>query len=180
MQCKMAFWLYGKVDALHLDNSTSKAYFCNQGGMLSTFLSRLACHILNQANELGITIISACIPTHLNMEADYPSQERLVPCLHNWGSISTLESTGGGFVHIFTYQSMSAILHLGQSIAFFSLGFECFQTSFKVLDVLIISLSCVNSSHFVHISGMTCHRSIQASNLHFTLLDGDFLASHCS
>ena len=29
--CRMAFHLSGKVVALHLDNSTAKAYLCNQG-----------------------------------------------------------------------------------------------------------------------------------------------------
>ena len=40
---RMAFCLSGKVVALHLDNSTAKAYLCNQGGTVSPFLSRLAC-----------------------------------------------------------------------------------------------------------------------------------------
>ena len=39
---RMAFCLSGKVVALHLDNSTAKAYLCNQGGIVSPFLSRLA------------------------------------------------------------------------------------------------------------------------------------------
>ena len=43
--CRMAFHLSGKVVALHLDNSTAKAYLCNQGGTVSPFLSRLACRI---------------------------------------------------------------------------------------------------------------------------------------
>ena len=32
---RMAFHLSGKVVALHLDNSTAKAYLCNQGGTVS-------------------------------------------------------------------------------------------------------------------------------------------------
>ena len=35
--CGMAFHLYGKVDALHLDNSTTKANLCNQGGTVYLF-----------------------------------------------------------------------------------------------------------------------------------------------
>ena len=38
---RMAFCLCGKVVALHLDNSTTKAYLCNQEGTVSPFLSRL-------------------------------------------------------------------------------------------------------------------------------------------
>ena len=43
MLCRMAFHLSGKVVALYLDNSTEKAYLCNQDGTISPFLSRLAC-----------------------------------------------------------------------------------------------------------------------------------------
>ena len=45
MLCRMAFHLSSKVVALHLDNSTAKAYLCNQGGTVSPFLSRLACQM---------------------------------------------------------------------------------------------------------------------------------------
>ena len=36
---RMAFHLSGKVVALHLDNSTAKAYLCSHGGTVSPFLS---------------------------------------------------------------------------------------------------------------------------------------------
>ena len=55
---RMAFHLSGKVVALHLDNSTAKAYLCNQGGTVSPFLSRLACQILH----LGVRELS---PKHI-------------------------------------------------------------------------------------------------------------------
>ena len=74
----MAFWLSGKVVALHLNNSTAKAYICNQGSTASTFLSRLACHIINLAKKHGIILLPPYIPIHLNMEADFLSQERFV------------------------------------------------------------------------------------------------------
>ena len=44
---RIAFCLSDKVVALHLDNSTVKAYLCNQDGTVSPFLSRLACQILS-------------------------------------------------------------------------------------------------------------------------------------
>ena len=69
MLCRMAFHLSGKVVVLHLDNSTAKAYLCNQGGTVSPFLSRLACWILSLTDKHGITLIPAYIPTHLNVEA---------------------------------------------------------------------------------------------------------------
>ena len=74
----------GKVIALHLDNGIVKACICNQGGTVSLSLSRLACGILNLANENCITlhVITAYIPTHLSMEASYLLQGRLVPECH--------------------------------------------------------------------------------------------------
>ena len=71
MLCRMAFCLSGKVVVLHLDNSTAKAYLCNQGGTVSPFLSRLACWILSLTDKHSITLLPADIPTHFNVEADY-------------------------------------------------------------------------------------------------------------
>ena len=81
---------------MHLDNSTTKVYLCNQGGTVSPSSSRLACWILNLTNKHGITLIPAYIPTHLNVEADYLSQDwmllewHLLPkvaqvAFHLWG-----------------------------------------------------------------------------------------------
>ena len=78
MLCRMAFCLFGKVVALHLDNSTAKAYLCNQGGTVSPFLSRLACQIQSLTDKHGITLLPAYIPTHLNVEADFLSQDWLL------------------------------------------------------------------------------------------------------
>ena len=79
---RMAFHLSGKVVALHLDNSTAKAYLCNHCGTVSPFLSRLACQILSLTNKHGITLIPAYIPTHLNVEVDYLSWDQLLPQWH--------------------------------------------------------------------------------------------------
>ena len=70
---RMVFHLMGKVVALHLDNSTAKAYLCNQGGTVSPILCRLACQILSLTNKHGIALILEYIPTHLGVEADYLS-----------------------------------------------------------------------------------------------------------
>ena len=75
----MALHLSGKVVALHLDNSTAKAYLFKQGGTVSPFLSRLACQILSLTSKCGITLIPAYIPTHLNVEADYLSWDQMLP-----------------------------------------------------------------------------------------------------
>ena len=49
-----------------MDNNTAKAFLSSQGGTVSIFLSRLACHVLNLAD----TLIPAYIPTYLSVEAD--------------------------------------------------------------------------------------------------------------
>ena len=82
MLCRMAFHLSGKVVALHLDNSTAKVYFCNQGGTGPSFLPRLAFWILSLTNKHGITLIPAYIPTHLYVKANYLSQDWMLPEWH--------------------------------------------------------------------------------------------------
>ena len=79
---RMAFCLSGKVVALHLDNSTAKAYLCNEGGTVSPFLSRLACQILSLTDKHVIALLPAYIPIPLNVEADYLSQDWLLPEWH--------------------------------------------------------------------------------------------------
>ena len=83
MLYRMAFHLSSEVVALHLDNSTAKAYMCNQGGTVSPFISKLACQILSLTDKHGITLIQAYILTHLNVEADYLSQDQLLPEWHH-------------------------------------------------------------------------------------------------
>ena len=68
--------------ALHLDNSTAQTYLCNQGGTASPFLSRLVCWILSLTDKHGITLIPACTPIYLNVEADYLSWGWLLPEWH--------------------------------------------------------------------------------------------------
>ena len=79
---RIAFHLSGKVVVLHLNNNTAKAYLCDQGGIVSPFLSRLACWIFCLTNKHGITFIPAYIPIHLNVEADYLSQCQMLPEWH--------------------------------------------------------------------------------------------------
>ena len=70
----MDFCSFGKVVTLHLYSSSKN--LCNQGGRVS--LSRPACHILNFADKPGITPIPLHMLMHLNVEANYLSQGRLV------------------------------------------------------------------------------------------------------
>ena len=62
------FCLSGKAVVLYPDNSTAKAYLCNQNGIVVLSYSRLACHILTLAFKQGISLIPVYIPTHLNTE----------------------------------------------------------------------------------------------------------------
>ena len=110
---RMASCLSSKVVALHLDNSTAKAYLCNQGGTVSPFLSRLACWILSLTDKHGITLLPAYIPTHLNVEADFLSQDQLLPEWHSGGagSFSPLGPSRGGPPVIFSFYSMPTLFH---------------------------------------------------------------------
>ena len=79
MLCRMAVHLSEKVVVLYLDNSIAKTYINRQGGTISLSLFRLPCHSLNVANKHGITLIAACITTHLSVETDNLSWMRFLP-----------------------------------------------------------------------------------------------------
>ena len=150
--CRMAFHLSGKVVALHLGNITAKAYLCNQGGTLSPFLSRLACLMSSLTNTHGITPIPAYIPTHLNVEANYLSQDWMLPEWHLLPQVAHASSLGpsrGGPAGIFSFHSMPALLQLGISTTSGGLGVECPQPSLDVSGKLHVSSSCICSSRSV-------------------------------
>ena len=93
---RMAFHLSGNLVVLPLDNRTAKAYLCNQGGTVSPFLSRHACQIWSETDKHSITLISAYIHTHLNMEAICMSGGQLLP---EW--------------HLFLWMAQAAFCHRG-------------------------------------------------------------------
>ena len=76
-----------------------------------------------------------------------------------------------------SYQSMSALLHFGNSVTPQRLEVECFHPSVAVLGELCIPFC---SNNFVHVSGRTWYRSVETFDSHYTMLDGGSLASHCS
>ena len=146
----MTFCLSGKVVALHLDNSTAKAYLCNQGGTVSPFLSRLACWILHLTDKHGITLIPAYIPAHINVEANYLSWESDASGMasspsDSSSSFSPLGPSRGGSAGIFSFHSMPVSLHLGIPTTSGDLGVEFLQPSLKVSGKLHVSSSCINS-----------------------------------
>ena len=185
MLYRVTFCLSDKVVALHLDNSTDKAYLCNQGSTLSPFLSRLACWILSLTDKYGITLIPAYIPTHLNVEVDYLSQDwmllewHLLPqvahaAFHLWGlpEVDLLASSHSTQCqHYYTLESPPP---LG------GLSVECLQPSMGISSRLCVSSFSISSSSSVQVSGITCQRSTQTIDSGGTMLDGGSLAPHSS
>ena len=49
---------------------------------MSPFLSRLTCWILSLTDKHGITLLPTYIPTHVNVEADFLSWDRMLPEWH--------------------------------------------------------------------------------------------------
>ena len=185
MLCRMAFHLSGKVVALHLDNSTAKAYLCNQGGTVSPFLSRLACWILSLSNKHGITLIPAYIPTHFNVE---PIICPGIGCFQSGiFSLRWLKQlfTFGAFQR-WTYWDL--LIPLNASIItpwnchylWGHLWVECLQPSLDISGKLYIFSSCISSSSSVQVPGRTCQRSTEMFDSGGTMLDGGSLAPHIS
>ena len=168
-----------------MDNSSAKAYLCNQGGTAFCFLSRLACHILNLADKHGIPLIPTYIPTHLNVEADYLSGGSVgswvAPAsLNSSGSISPLGWTSGGSIVILMYQSMSVLLFLGKSTSSGYLGVECFQQPLDKSGKLWVSSFYFSAPGAAIVPGTVCHRSFPTSYSSGTLLDWGSWVSHRS
>ena len=155
MLCRMAFCLSGKVVALHLDNSTAKAYLSNQGGTVSPFLSRLACWILSLIRVAPSTSSGS-------------------------GSFLPLGPSRGGPPGIFSFYSMPALFHFGNSTASGGLGVECLQPSLEISGKLHVSSSSSGPSCSGQVSSRTCQRSTQTFISGGSMLDGGSLASHSS
>ena len=151
MLCRMAFHSTGKMVALDLDNSTAKAYLYNQGGTKSQFLSMLACWILSLTDKHSIALISAYIPIHLNVEADYLSLGQLPlewhllsqmaqVALHLWGlpEVDLLASSHTNQCqHYYTLETLLPLGALGLN------AFNCpwtFQVSYEFLPPALVPL----------------------------------------
>ena len=182
---RMVFHLSGKVVALHLDNSTAKAYLCNQGSTMSPFLSRLACWILSLTNKHGIILIPAYIPTHLKVEEDYLSWDQSLPewhllpqvahaafCLWGLPKVDLLASSCS--TQCQHYVTLETPLPLG------GLGIECLQASLNFSGKLCVSFSSSSPSCSVQVSGRTCQWSTQTFDSGGAMFNGGSLASHSS
>ena len=185
MLCRMAFCLSGKLVALHLDNSSAKAYLCNQCGTASPILSRLACQIMSLTKKHGITLLAAYIPTHLNVQADYLSQDRLLPEWHLLPQVAQAAFCLWGLPEV----DLLASPHSTQCQHYFTLetplllgalGVECLQPSLDFSGKLCVSSFGSGPSSSVQVSGRTCQQSTQTSDSGGAMLDGGSLASHSS
>ena len=75
--------------------------------------------MVNVANEHSITLNPAYIPTHISVEAYYllwGIHFRIASSSHYSNSISTLVLTGGVFLDIAAYQSVSELSHIRNSV----------------------------------------------------------------
>ena len=182
---RMAFCLSGRVVALHLDNSTAKAYLCNQGGTVSPFLSRLACQILSLTDKTWYYPSSSI--------HSYPPQcggrfsvlgspaSRVAPSTSGGsGSFSPLGPSRGGPAGIFSFYSLPALFHFGNSTACGGLGVECLQPSLEISGKLCVPSCSSGPSCSVQVSSRTCQWSTQTFDSGGSRLDGGSLASHSS
>ena len=95
--------------------------------------------------------------------------------LFTFGLPSRGEHTG-----IFSFYSMPALFHFGNSTASRGLGIECLQPSLDFSGKLCVSSSDSGPSCTVQVSGRICQWSTQMVHSSGTLLDGGSLASHSS
>ena len=127
---------------------------------MSPFLSRLVCQILSLTDKHGITLIPAYIPTHLNVKADYLSQDQLLPewhllpplahaAFHLWGlpEVDLLASSHSAQCQ--HYDTLETPLPLG------ALGLNAFSHPWTFQESYVSS-SCSGSSGSVQVSGRTC------------------------
>ena len=86
----------------------------------------------------------------------------------------------GGVTGIFSFYSMTALFHLGNSTTSGGLGVECLQPSLDLSRKLCVSSSNSSSSSSVQVPGGPCQWSTQTFDSGGTMLDGGSLASHSS
>ena len=137
------------------------------------------------SNLSGITLILAYIPTHLNVEADYLSQDWMLPKWHFLPQVAQafflpLGPSRGGPVGIFSFHSMPALLHLGISSTSGGLGVECLQPSLDISGKLCVSSSCLSSSDSVPSVWLNMSKVNSDGWSWCTMLDGGSLAPHSS
>ena len=182
---RMAFCLSGRVVALHLDNSTAKAYLCNPRWYSVSFSFQAG---LPDTESDQQTWYYPSSSIH-----SYPPQcggrfsvsgspaPGVAPSTSSGsGSFLPLGPSRGGPAGIFSFYSMPALFHFGNSTAFGGLGVECLQPSLEISGKLCVPSSTSGPSCSVQVSSRTCQRSTQTFASGGSMLDGGSLASHSS
>ena len=157
---RIAFCLSSRVVALPLENSTAKAYLCNEGGTVSHFLSRLACQILSLMTSILLLLIQhTFLPISMWRPIICPgSDASRVASSPSGGSssFSPLGSMRGGSAGTLLYHSVPALLHLQNSTTSGSFWVECLQPSLDVSGKICVSFSHIGSTSYVQVSSKTC------------------------
>ena len=177
----MAFWLSSKMVALHLDDSTAKAYLCNQGGTASTFFPDKPATFWIWPTCLVLIFFQH---TYLPTSIWKISQVSLVPEWHHlphtaeaafqlWGQLGVDLLASSHTNQCQHYYTLENPLSLGV------LGLSTFNHpgTFRWVICFILMHKFPSS---VQVSGRICHRSIQNSYSNGTLLHLGYLASYCS
>ena len=184
MLCRMAFCLSGKIVALHLDNSTAKAYLCNQGGSVSFSLQTGL--LDTESDQEAWYYPSSSIhsyPPQCGGRFSVPGSDasRVASSSSGGsGSFSPLGPSRGGPPGIFSFYSMPALFHFGISTTSGGLGVKCLQPSLEISGKLCVSSSGSGPSCSVQVSSRTCQWSTQTFTPGGAMLDGGSLASHSS
>ena len=148
------------------------------------FLSRLTCQILSLTDKHRITLNPVYIPTHLNVEADYLSQDQMLLKWHLLPQVAQAVFTFGAFQRWTWWHLLiplnTTLFHIGISTISGGLRVECLQPSVASLGRLYVSSSTISSSGSVHVSGRTCQSSTQTFDSGSIMLDGGSLAPHSS
>ena len=96
------------------------------------------------------------------------------------GSFSTWGPSRGGPAGIFSFYSVSALFHFGNSTTSGGHGVECLPPSLEFSGKSCVSSFSSCPSCSVQVSGRTCQWSTQKFSSGGTLLDGGSLPSHSS
>ena len=96
------------------------------------------------------------------------------------GSFSPLGPSRGGPAGIFSFYSMPALFHFGNSTTSGGLGVECLQPSLEFSGKLCVSSTSFGPPCSVRVSSRTCQWSTHTFDSGCSMLDGGSLASHSS
>ena len=119
--------------------------------------------MLSLTDKHGITLIPAYIPTHLNVEADYLSQDWLLPDLAS--------SSSGGSGSFFLW-GLPEVDLLESPIPLGALGLNVFNHPWPLQVSYVFPSPALIPLVLSQVSGRTCQRSTQTIDSGGTVVDG--------